>query len=212
MNLRPIPFKPPMVRAILAGTKTQTRRILKPAPEKTPTGFWHVPWQTGGGVLLDPGATDERIAATARDGVRIEVHDRLWVREAMNLAADPVCYVADGVPVETDGFEQDLWMDRYKRDIVPPIHMPRWASRITLEVTGVRVERLQDISEADAIAEGVERSAPEIDPDLFRDYVRGGDCDTARLSYETLWTSINGPGSWAENPFVVAYTFERIKP
>ena len=81
----------------------------------------------------------------------------------------------------------------------PSIHMPRWASRITLEITGVRVERLQDISEADAIAEGIEAL-----PMKTRQA-------TPRLDYQALWESINGPESWDENPWVWRLEFKRIK-
>lgn len=84
--------------------------------------------------------------------------------------------------------------------------MPRWANRITLEVTGVRVERLQDISEADAIAEGLER-----DRQLWKHYSQPGfGWVDPRQSYQTLWESINGAGSWGANPWVWVVEFKRI--
>ncbi len=96
----------------------------------------------------------------------------------------------------------------------PSIHMPRWASRITLEVTGVRVERLQDISEEDAIAEGVEVLWRGYDDaqDFYRNYHTGGYLFTAKASYRTLWESINGPGSWERNDWVWVIEFKRIEP
>lgn len=85
--------------------------------------------------------------------------------------------------------------------------MPRWASRLTLIVTGVKIQRLQDISEEDAIAEGVER-----DSDGWRDYLMPHTqcCTNATDSFHTLWDHINGPGAWAANPWVVAYSYRAI--
>lgn len=202
----PILFSGPMVRAILDGRKTVTRRVLKPQPRINSAGLllWNVPRLSLQG--------DVDMIAMHQKWQR---GDRMWVREAWRCEArwddvpprrithdSPIYYAADPDPRDSE--------PGCAGRLRPSMFMPRWASRITLEVTGVKVERLQDISEAEAIAEGVERSAPEIDPDLFRDYVRGGDCDTARLSYETLWTSINGPGSWEANPWVVAISFKRL--
>jgi hypothetical protein len=93
----------------------------------------------------------------------------------------------------------------------PSIHMPRWASRITLEITEVRVERLQDISEEDAVAEGVEAWIKTREPQFMQ--CRGIFCeDYHRKQYADLWESINGRGSWAANPYVWAVTFKRIRP
>lgn len=94
----------------------------------------------------------------------------------------------------------------------PSIHMPRAASRITLEITGVRVERLQDISEADAIAEGIEPDVQPGDPvPLWRNYSTGNTTICPIYSYQTLWESINGDGSWAANPWVWCVEFSRTK-
>jgi hypothetical protein len=91
----------------------------------------------------------------------------------------------------------------------PSIHMPRWASRINLEITGVRVERLQYISEADAKAEGIEPTMPNPGHWNWKDYLAEG-CQThAVLSYKTLWESINGPGSWDKNPWVWVVEFKK---
>jgi hypothetical protein len=118
--------------------------------------------------------------------------DTLWVREAHALSM-PVRYVA------TDAIHEL----RKKR---PSIHMPRWASRITLKITDVRVERLHDISEADALAEGIVEK-----PDRIW-WVDDGDPEhgfgSPRAAYAELWSSINGPGSWDANPWVWAVSFE----
>ena len=87
----------------------------------------------------------------------------------------------------------------------PSIHMPRWASRITLEITGVRIERLQGISENDAKAEGVEHYKPEHTAGLPA-------CSAHRYAFEDLWRDINGPGSWEDNPWVWVVEFKRIQP
>jgi hypothetical protein len=105
---------------------------------------------------------------------------------------------------------------------VSPLFMPRWASRITLEVTGVRVERVQDISERDAIAEGIEEADASENVETYersfasrwRNYDTSDPtntyCVTARESYRSLWESINGPGSWTANPWVWVVEFKRL--
>lgn len=178
MKERPILMSAPMVRAILAGAKRQTRRIAMPKRSIEPM-------------------TDE--CPYGQPG------DRLWVRETWQSAplrgvfayrADPMW---SGVPAPTpDG--------RWR----PSIHMPRCASRITLEITGVRVERLRDINEDDAIAEGIQPAALT---GHWRLYGRGanGDMDRSpRVSYRSLWESINGQGSWDANPWVWVIEFRRV--
>ncbi len=156
MAERPILFSAPMIRAVLLGTKTQTRRTLRVQP---PAGTfqvstWHHPdprphffsWQElphQTAMIADDWAYPCLYGATG---------DRLWVREAFNDDRAEIIYRADG------GLPGD-WCDAGSR-WRPSIHMPRAASRITLEVTEVRVERLQDISEADAIAEGIAELVP----------------------------------------------------
>jgi hypothetical protein len=179
MKERPILFSAPMVRGILAGTKVQTRRVVKPQA----MGQWGpvVPCPYG-----QPG-------------------DRLWVREAWDFIpeGDPGTPSCAGIRYWADaGYELRTPPSNYnpmlygKERVRPSIHMPRWASRITLEVTGVRVERLQDISEADARAEGISRA----------------DCPDwhATTDYRALWESIHGPGSWAANPWVWVVEFKRV--
>ncbi|QCO14039.1 hypothetical protein D3869_01645 [Azospirillum brasilense] len=177
----PIIFSATMVHALLAGRKTQTRRLASSQLYKAQPG------------------------------------DRVWVRESVrgieNEAGEGIIvYLADGatetVCVKGDNgseFFTRWWnLTTYRsidpnRDtgkILPPCGMPRWASRLTLVVEQMRVERLQDISEADAIAEGCPAQTPE---ELAGMEARGW--------FRDLWGSINGPGAWDANPWVVALTF-----
>jgi hypothetical protein len=241
MKERPILFSAPMVRAILAGTKTQTRRVVKydirGPSEPMDTFDWYnfngkwvgahgrgYPFKMTNAALLCPYG---------------QPGDRLWVRETHYLHGIwSVRKDDDGKRRWTFYPNQDMGVQFsepsgfikgrsttvagwYRR---PSIHMPRWASRITLEVTGVRVERLQDISEADAQAEGIERlPAPVIDggwsgPNRFTLKGMGaGACagnvswnePTATDLYRRLWEEINGPGSWDTNPWVWVVSFNR---
>jgi hypothetical protein len=195
MKERPILFSAPMVRALLEGRKTQTRRIMKPQPEDGTDCPYHM------------GAGQDRKARVCPYG---QPGDRLWVREtfAYHVQAIGAKRDEDGPFVyKADGTEQCRLDDKWK----PSIFMPRWASRILLEIIAVRVERLQDISEEDARSEGV---------------ANGGclncGCDEpcgctsphpdARDSFISLWESINGAGSWDANPFVWILEFQRIEP
>ena len=192
MKERPILFNAPMVRALLAGTKTQTRRVVKMKPhhqieERDDGTPW--PWMYDG----------ERNADSWLACPYGQPGDRLWVRETFghferNKNFAPGCdvfYRADG---------ESLAVKPWR----PSIHMPRWASRITLEVTGVRVERLQDISSDDARAEGC--------PDKPIDDAEQASIDLlAKLWYHDLWEQINGLDSWAANPWVWVVEFKRVK-
>jgi len=198
MKERPILFNAPMVRALLAGTKTQTRRIVKPQPEMN--GRW-MEWRNGKGVLI----TEQNTAWHPFDkGFRRAVSeyphfcpygqpgDRLWVRETFALPDRR----ADNLPAWVYAAD---YADRPQHAWKPSIHMPRTASRITLEITGIRVERLQDISEADAIAEGCENSL----------HLPGG--RFARENYAHLWWTIHGDESWEANPWVWVVEFKRLE-
>lgn len=174
MKERPILFSAPMVRAILAGTKTQTRRVAKPKRSIEPM-------------------TDECPYG--------EPGDRLWVRETWNsfdgwagyyYAAD---YEGWGIGSDDDPDHVPDHEVRWR----PSIHMPRAASRITLEITDVRVERLQDISDADLECEGLQET---IDAGIDHD-------GTPRDAWRALWSSINGAESWAANPWVWAIEFKK---
>ena len=210
MKERPILFSAPMVRAILAGTKTQTRRAL--APDL---------FMSSGGAVVRMAS-----AGPATTGIR-EAHcpywrepgDRLWVRETWREWSDAAWhYAADGLvlPKQRDRELAEFLAQRApftweSYTWRPSIHMPRWASRITLEVTGVRVERLQDISEADATAEGT----PCYVCDRPMDGRSEDDCHcfhrrAAASDYRMLWESINGPGSWDANPWCWVIEFRRV--
>lgn len=201
MTDRPILFSGPMVRALLAGTKTQTRRLLKPQPKVLKNGSWYRPFPQ------DPGnwqyALGGIIHGYAR--VRIAEGDRLWVRETWSHTGDHVFSISEarraisGYPI----YQADENPEFPHAKFWPSIHMPREFSRMTLTVTDVRVERLQDISEADAIAEGIERSKEFAD----RFMTPAGDYAVPVVAYQRLWESINGTGSWDSNPWIVAYTF-----
>lgn len=216
---RPILFSAPMVRALLAGTKTQTRRMVKPQPEARNTVFnppdgewawWHK--KLDAGHLHTGRAAIERLMEPlcpyGKPG------DRLWVRETFAKI--------DGQTqpwIETDYRATYTHGDRLgdslgiKKRWTPAIHMPRSASRITLKITAVRVERLQEISEADCRAEGIREH--------HLNGVRHWDNGTGVLmigtggvridhAYRSLWESINGAGSWDVNPWVWVIEFRRI--
>jgi hypothetical protein len=181
-----------MVRAIIAGTKTQTRRVVKPQP--------HVERRfIEDGLAITKGDTTTSIhtplvASLCPYG---QPSDRLWVREAWGLAfGSPVIPHPDAVIYRADEGNAD-WDGRWR----PSIHMPRWASRITLEIVSVRVERLQDISEADAKAEGTPKpiQISDDDPRTYRD------------AFGDLWELINGDGSWDANPWVWVVEFKRVQ-
>ncbi|WP_421439999.1 hypothetical protein [Agrobacterium tumefaciens] len=221
---RPILFSAPMIRALLAGSKTQTRRVMKPQPRGTPW-FWDgdevdpVPgWFDGYETGREPcGAATREVNDPIK--LRIGVGDRLWVKETHAIVPRTAYRISEGVQQTLrteDNHDAAVYAAEWDRSKPgrwrPSIHMPRWASRITLIVTDVRVERLQDISEADAIAEGIERHKSGWMP--YSTAFFDGDGVTPanyhldpRESYRQLWNLINGAGAWESNPWVVAYTF-----
>lgn len=200
---KPIIFSAPMVQALLAGRKTQTRRLLN----------------LRNGIIRD--------RSDANDCVRFFVGDRLYVREAHYLTddGDEECAVYAGDTIAAiEHFDairrmqkelhlSDEWAAPHLR-LRPPIHMPRWASRLTLALTDVWVHRLNDISEADAVAEGC---LMDPEPDEYGNHMpaeiaheRGGDIgwDCARDWFADLWDRIHGPNAWDANPWVVAVSFD----
>lgn len=207
---RPILFSGPMVRALLAGTKTQTRRTFNPQPTMHEAGDCTVNGHRG--------SVDYLMREIApKHWLRIAVGDRLYVREAWRPSYGAEGWREDlGRVARPADFDPQTTAIEYLADGTrelggdnrPGIHMPRWASRITLTVTDVRVERLQDISEADAKAEGANFFVPA------NHLSHGGwshdewyVSETAKQSYEGLWDRINGEGAWSANPWVAAYTF-----
>jgi len=221
---RPILFSGPMVRAILDGRKTVTRRPVKglQIPKEDPAmGETRQRWSAVG--QRDPrygfcvfGETEQACAMELGEfGACPYGHygERLWVRETTEIdeqTCDRVAlsrYAADQQPVLYSGCENPDYTGSvahwdYPRRSRPSIHMPRWSSRLLLEITSVRVERLQDISEEQAEAEGVDflRHAPEADETL-----------TAKQLFECLWSGINGDASWKANPWVWVVAFKRIE-
>lgn len=206
---RPILFSAPMVRAILSGQKTVTRRVTKVQPRSdADIGSYG----KGQPFIRNPDVTKPNPECPyGRPG------DRLWVRETWYcdhfevmrgpylkpddldigeaLNDGTLVYAADGLaPYEQ---EQPTWK--------PSIHMPRWASRILLEITAVRVERLQEISRSDIRAEGL-----ECPPELASDDVSPNYRDWYPAAWRELWESINGADSWNSNPWVWVVEFKRV--
>lgn len=236
MTDRPILFSAPMIRAILEGRKTQTRRILK----ITPPDNWNPVVGRYNPTVIDRrgveqpgaecfGASDESYGCK----IRWAPGDRLWVRETWARNDDMPTGTPHGAVYKADpGHDHDVskW--------TPSIYMPRWASRITLEVTEVRVQRVQEISEEDAIAEGLITQEGDgggagagfkWNGTGYHGGTRGkwgmcfhvaaanglcsckvGGPSPSQCAYRELWESINGADSWNANPWVAAITFRRL--
>ena len=200
-SARPILMSAPMVRALLAGTKTQTRRIVKPQPNARCTeafvgcdGIWRFSWPTARSPMSS--AADDVRCPYGKPG------DLLWVKETAHYGPNRVAYSADNAPL-AKGETVDGWGPKRSS-----LLMPRWASRLTLEITEIRVERLQDITEADAKAEGAAfHDGRGIGHSGWRHDYRDVHA-TAASSYRRLWNEINGPGAWDANPWVWALTFK----
>jgi len=203
MKERPILFSGEMVRAILDGRKTQTRRIVKPGWIPLVEEVLRVNGKWVFDVL-----EGELKSPFGRPG------DHLWVRETAGSTKGngiTTVYRADGV--KDDSGERTGWWfgDRFihgEFGWIPSIHMPRSKSRITLEITDVRVERLQEISEADAKAEGIDPQWP-----YKVEMVEDGDSVT-RAQFSDLWDSVyeyDGPRGWDANPWVWVIDFKKIE-
>lgn len=184
----PMIFSAPMVRALIEGRKTQTRRIVTPNGGGLWTGFGY------------PRSLDDT-------PIKCRPGDRLWVREHWKTdrhyddlspsemgGDEPLVYLADSA-VQRWGWKPDA-LSRWGRHR-QAMHMPRWASRLTLTVTDVRVQRLQEISAEDATAEGVPFEADALAP-----------AEWSVSRFADLWNSLHGAGAWDSNPWVAAYTFE----
>jgi hypothetical protein len=201
MKERPILFSSPMVRAIMEDRKTQTRRLMKLQPSTQPEVLYGEGAKlragesfAGGALAVWPGESEfDYCDCHCPYG---EATDRLWVRETWQSASlmskgiinEGPCFRATG-HAENCRFHGHLWR--------PSIFMPRALSRITLEITGVRVERLNDISHLDALAEGAEYDVSESN-------------GSPLCRFQALWESINGKDSWKENPYVWVIEFNRI--
>lgn len=194
MNEKPILFSGPMIRAILAGQKTQTRRVvkIKARIEESSDDVW----------FEDMYGDWHRVTELSPYG---QPGDRLWVREFMHMDKDGVwLYSADDDFVGCDRADESAmisWAHHKESEHCPSIHMPRWASRITLEITGVRVGRLQDITASDMQSEGIEC--------LYEDNGEISEHFT-RQSWVTLWDRINAKRGcgWDINPWVWVISFK----
>lgn len=210
---RPILFSGPMVRALLAGRKTQTRRIIDFAGIDKVVDFVRVAFDRDTGVPIYEMRDAIGQFVTRPKGKhlvdyhyspRFAVGDRLWVREAWKAHSTFEGVAPREIPPTRVFYMADKKYSPSGSHGRPGIHMPRWASRITLTVTDVKIERLQAISKADSLAEGIVQYG--------RYYgVEGGDWDDAcldpREAYGALWAKINGQATWYANPWVVAVSF-----
>jgi hypothetical protein len=200
---RPILMSRPMVRATKDKIKTQTRRIIKPQPELFPDGEARIKY---GKNQTHSGPADYLLRdIMPRYGCPYGVPgDQLWVRERLERTQQGALgYYADGT-----WFPNTPW--RWKRESLPSIHMPKWASRITLDIKLIRAERLMDISEEDAKAEGAQyHDGHGVGNSGWRhDADEGLVFQTARNSFFHLWKKINGAESLKENPWLWVICFE----
>lgn len=227
MRERPILFSGPMVRALLDGTKTQTRRVVKGLTADMASAMDANPGMAlalnddGYGGLYQAGRGEVFSIPLPRCPYGVP-GDRLWVRETWGLWDTLPCSGPDGATVffrATDGKRIDLRHQLWR----PSIHMPRWASRLTLTISDVRVERLQSISPADAQEEGLvpwskdgkltKYGVADRDGMPGCDYPETWEWHEWRISpvdaYQRLWESINGKGSWDTNPWVWVVSFQK---
>jgi hypothetical protein len=193
MTDRPIIFSAPMIRALLEFRKTQTRRLAWRIPNGDDAECFPSPWQ------------------------KVKPGDRLWVRETWKPHSIYAGKKPREIPKSTVFFSADEAYAPSNTPWVPPIHMPRWASRLTLVVTAAKVEQLQTITDTDAVAEGVTaKSYFRFPPQSIwcvpgvLDHRKGvGELTRAnpRMMYAALWDTLHGGGHWLGNPEVVALTF-----
>lgn len=219
MKERPILFSAPMVQAILAGNKTQTRRVVK-IPDN---GFHNYEFSH---MYLHNAAFVSRIEGVTRaEHIPCpygQIGDQLWVRETFCPIFPQDKNYNNGKPIEYDYKASYNHGDRLgdligiRKKWTPSIHMPRRASRIQLEIIAIRVERLNSITVGDPINEGVESLRNE--GEFWRDYsnpdgkgIVSLTCNSAYESFMTLWESINGDESWTENPWVWVIEFKRVE-
>lgn len=241
MSYLPILFSSPMIRALLDGRKTMTRFVLKPQPPSfTPNVIdIGIPHQDDSGewgqieTIWSPPSFDSPRGEPLREEWRplrlpAKAGDRLWVREAWAHDEGPAPYRGAQIYYRADVDLSDNKTVRQR----PSIHMPLWASRLTLIVESVKVERLQDISEEDALAQGIYKIGSYVDCDgdprldglcyeqdayhWDKSSIKTDDdlrCapSSARNAFRKLWAQINGPDSWTANPWVAAIRFRVIK-
>jgi hypothetical protein len=231
MKETPIIMTGESVRGILAGRKTQTRRVMQPLKHPNWTGYMLSNDKTHA-IECGPDYPDDKSDEVRNPYI---VGDRRWVKETWN-AGNAVLPSGAGIMFNQkprEGMEIVYRADPKSETYVPkipwrsPMFMPRWASRIMLEITEVRVERVQSISEQDAIAEGIKTEAVPYDPDNFHlpgsygfisglhPFPKGTLWHSAQKAYQELWEAINatrekGIYAWEKNPWVWAITFQRV--
>lgn len=241
MTDHPFLFSGLMVRALLDGRKTQTRRLLTPhntffdgrpwsklakaqewdwgnawvdngpSPSGNPGPYLHLPWLAGDADPFEQ--TVHRIYP------KIQTGDRIWVKETHAIVPSTAYRMSTGVEQTVNPADRDdaaVYREGWERSAPswkPSIFMPRWASRLTLPMAAVKIERLQDISEEDAFAEGAYRGkASGRFADNYAAMAIAGDWfATARAWYRNLWDRINGAGAWDKNPWVIAYSFDPLR-
>lgn len=227
----PLFLNPPMVRAVLDGRKSQTRRVMKPQPEVRPGSGGKHWWPA---MACQAMLTIEDFALPGHEGMAAGAcphggrQDRMWVREAMEIderSGAKVAlsrYSADGAPVILSGCEDKAFNGTiahwsYTRRTRPSIHMPRWACRLVLEIVDVRIERLHDITEVDAVAEGVglvtDRMPSVAAYGMYYFQMPDGKMhysDSAVDLFKRFWMMMDGAESWDANPWVWALEFKRI--
>lgn len=214
MKERPILFSTPMVQAILDGRKTQTRRIIKPQPNENGVSFdlrppcldWEQIYKESWKVWHYETDEGESIATNGK----YQIGDILWVRETF-CATLPQYFdeIPDYLNYHYKATHELPDGEKWK----PSIFMPKEACRIKLEITNIRVEKLCDITDSDALAEGVEHVIDKITGYCGYDYISGGYnlMTTPYHGYKSLWKKINGPDSWDKNPWVWVIEFKRIQ-
>ncbi|MFD1226803.1 hypothetical protein [Pseudochrobactrum kiredjianiae] len=223
MRTAPILFSAPMIRALYNGRKTQTRRILKPQPTDANSKF------RGFAGVSDTKAVFTSDFPAQPETVRLpySVGDRLWVRESWRCNS----WAADVATIFYKAHENCSYTEMHEQFPIagqkgiapsqswkPSIHMPRWISRLTLTITNVRIERLQDISEEDAMAEGITMTLEDspacawfsgihTNTNLAPENMDGWHFNDAQAAFQDLWNKINGANAWDANPWVIALTF-----
>ena len=207
MTDHPLPFTASQIRAMLDGRKTQDRRVIKDAPGPG----WHCdPSPTGLRWVADGGAPSMPVR------LKYAVGDRIWVRESWRATDTFNGWKPGDIPSHNTPFYEA----RPSGDSIPelgplrsPIHMPRWASRLTLIVESVRVQRLWEISESYAKAEGayVGKASNRVADDYATMAIAGAWFVTARGWYRDLWNRLHGPDAWSLNPWVAAIGFRVIR-
>lgn len=245
MKERGIIFSPPMVQAILAGRKTQTRRLSVLQKFNGQPDRWRI---EGNMFAFDDGFeyVERPKCPYGQPGDRLWVREKHWAVDTSYSPEWPFLLYDDEIQAYSDSpYQEELrctdfdadhsaewWESRRfpsmsKFGPKPSIHMPRWASRITLEIVNVRVERLQDISIVDALAEGI--TCPDcgytfIDAGTHMDHgicvnkwlaeskVKDVGDHAAIEKFRALWNSIHGEGAWDQNPWVWVIEFDKVQP